>query len=164
MQSIYQEVTDALEIRQTLEKIVEMYNQGKLASERLSIFLFEYMIQHLARISRVINKPAQGHSLLIGLGGNGRKTVTKLGAFVNDAHIFRIEPSKTYGTPEWQEDLRNLFKLLGLENKKVIFLLQDSDLRQEQFIEDVNNLLNVGELTNLFGEEDLEEINYEIED
>jgi len=43
-------------------------------------------------------------------------------------------------------------------------LLQDSDLRQEQFVEDVNNLLNVGELTNLFGEEDLEEINYEIED
>ena len=57
-----------------------------------------------------------------------------------------------------------MFKLLGLENKKVIFLLQDSDLRQEEFIEDVNNLLNVGELTNLFGEEDLEEINYEIED
>jgi len=59
------------------------------------------MIQHLARISRVINKPAQGHSLLIGLGGNGRKTVTKLGAFVNDAQIFRIEPSKTYGVPDW---------------------------------------------------------------
>lgn len=46
----------------------------------------------------------------------------------------------------------------------MLFLLQESDLRQEQFIEDVNNLLNVGELTNLFAEEDLEEINYEIED
>lgn len=101
---------------------------------------------------------------MIGLGGNGRKTITKLGAFINDAQIYRIEPSKTYGTPEWQEDLRTLFKLLGLENKKMLFLLQESDLRQEQFIEDVNNLLNVGELTNLFAEEDLEEINYEIED
>ena len=93
--------------------------------------MFDYMIQHLARISRVISKPAQGHSLLIGLGGNGRKTVTKLGAFVNDAQIFRIEPSKSYGAPEWQEDLRTLFKFMGLENRKMIFLLQDSDLRQE---------------------------------
>jgi dynein heavy chain len=89
--------------------------------------------------------------------------VTKLAAFVNDAQIFRIEPSKSYGASEWQEDLRTLFKSLGLDNKKMLFLLQDSDLKQEQFIEDVNNLLNVGELTNLFTDEDMEEINYEIE-
>lgn len=32
VQSVYQEVTDVLEIRHNLDKIVETYNQGKLAS------------------------------------------------------------------------------------------------------------------------------------
>jgi len=68
---------------------------------------------------------------LIGLGGNGRKTVARLGAFANDAHIYRIEPSKSYSMPEWQEDLRTLFKMLGLENKKTVFLLGDEDLKHE---------------------------------
>jgi dynein heavy chain len=48
------------------------------------------MMQHLARVSRIIGKPS-GNGLLIGLGGNGRKTVAQIATFINDCTIFTIE-------------------------------------------------------------------------
>ena len=120
------------------------------------------MLQHLARVSRIISKPF-GNGLLIGLGGNGRKTIAKLATFINDSQSFRINIHKNYGTAEWLEDLRNLYKTLGIDNKKIVFSFSDKDIKQETFIEDINNILNVGELTSLFNAEDGEEIHYEIE-
>jgi len=123
----------------------------------MNLLLFDYMISHLSRVARIIAKPS-GHGLLIGLGGNGRQSVTRLAAFVNDCTMQRIELHKQYGVNEWREDLRTLYKSLGIDNKKIVFSLADKDIKDEVFIEDVNSILNVGELTNLFAVEDIEEI------
>ena len=116
----------------------------------------------MARVSRIIAKPF-GNGLLIGLGGNGRKTIAKLATFVNECNSFSINLHKNYGHLEWLDDLRNLYKTLGIDNKKIVFSFSDKDIKQETFIEDINNILNVGELTSLFNPEDEEEIHYEIE-
>lgn len=128
----------------------------------MSVLLFDYFLQHLARVSRIIAKP-QGNGLLIGLGGNGRKTIAKLATFINECQEFKINLSKNYDKMEWLEDLRNLYKMLGIDNRKIVFSFSDRDIKKEQFIEDINNILNVGELTSLFAQEDEEEIHYEIE-
>ena len=54
--------------------------------------------------------------------------------------------------------MRTLYKSLGIDNKKIVFSLADKDIKDEVFIEDINSILNVGELTNLFAVEDIEEI------
>ena len=51
---------------------------------------------------------------------------------------------------EWLDDLRNLYKTLGIDNRKIVFSFSDRDIKKESFIEDINNILNVGELTSLF--------------
>ena len=56
-----------------------------------------------------------------------------------------------------------MYKTLGVENRKIVFNLADKDILYESFIEDINNILNVGELPSLFGPEDHEEIQDEIE-
>jgi dynein heavy chain len=81
---------------------------------------------------------------------------------VNDCSTVRIELHKTYGVPEWREDLRTLYKSLGIDNKKIIFSFSDKEIRDEVFVEDINSILNVGELTSLFAPEDTDEINYEV--
>ena len=55
-----------------------------------------------------------------------------------------------------------MFKTLGQENKKVVFTVSDSDIKQELFIEDINNILNVGEVPNLYTQDEIEEIRYEM--
>ena len=71
-------------LRTSLQKVVDMYNQSKTGGrEKMSVLLFDYLLQHLARVSRILAKPF-GNGLLIGLGGNGRKTIAKLATFIND--------------------------------------------------------------------------------
>lgn len=43
--------------------------------------MFVNAIEHVMRISRFISFP-QGHGLLIGMGGSGRKSLTILASFI----------------------------------------------------------------------------------
>lgn len=100
--------------------------------------------------------------MLIGLGGNGRKTIAKLATFINECQPHRISLHKDYKYMDWLDDLRNLYKSLGIDNKKIVFMFSDKDIKEETFIEDINNILNVGELTGLFATEDEEDVQHEI--
>ena len=68
--------------------------------DKINLLIFDYVMQHLSRISRIIYKP-YGNGLLIGLGGNGRKSLAKLASFINECVIFKVEISKAYGKNEW---------------------------------------------------------------
>lgn len=66
-----------------------------------------------------------------------------------DNKLKQIELTKNYGIEEWKTDLKELLKSSGKGDKSV-FLFSDTQIKQESFIEDVNNLLNNGEVPNLF--------------
>jgi dynein heavy chain len=73
---------------------------------------------------------------------------------------FSIEISKSYREKEWHDDIRdNLLKRAGVGpdgggGQPVAFLFSDTQLVKESFLEDINNLLNSGEIPNLFPPED----------
>ena len=46
----------------------------------------------------------------------------------------------------------------GLENKPLSFLFVDTQIINEQMLEDINNVLNSGDVTNLYQEKDFEDI------
>ena len=70
--------------------------------------------------------------------------------------------TKNYGRMEWVDDMKTLYKNLGLDNKKIAFMFQDSDIKHSSFIEDINNILNTGEVPNLFPLDEREDIAYEM--
>ena len=60
---------------------------------------------------------------------------------------------------EWREDLCTLLKQSGMEGKPTVFLLPDTQIVKEAFLEDVNAVLNSGDVPNLFDAPTKEEIN-----
>ena len=50
----------------------------------------------------------------------------------------------------------------GIKNERTVFLINDNQITNESFLEDVNNLLNSGEIPNLWAFEDKELINNEL--
>jgi dynein heavy chain len=45
--------------------------------------------------------------------------------------------------------MKNILRNAGAKNNNTVFLLADTQIKMESFVEDINNLLNVGEIPNL---------------
>ncbi|CAM6076097.1 unnamed protein product [Sphagnum tenellum] len=146
------EISDHGRLLQVLEEGLAEFN-AQTRSPMLLV-LFTYAAQHVLRISRIIRQPF-GNALLVGVGGGGRQSLTKLATFMAGYGIFQVEISKLYGILEWQEDLKVVLKKAGAENTPTVFIFSDTQLKLQQFLEDINNILNTGEVPNLYPKDEI---------
>lgn len=54
--------------------------------------------------------------------------------------------------------LQMLLKNAGVKGQKTVFLLTDAQIKDEAFLEDVDSVLNTGEVPNLFAIDEKQEI------
>jgi dynein heavy chain len=99
-----------------------------------------------------------GNSLLLGVGGSGRQSLSRLATFIANYKLFQIEVVKGYGMSNWREDVKKALMQAGVENKQTSFLFVDTQIINEQMLEDINNILNSGDVPNLYKIEDYEPI------
>uniref|UniRef100_A0A0A9Z4J1 Dynein heavy chain 3, axonemal n=1 Tax=Lygus hesperus TaxID=30085 RepID=A0A0A9Z4J1_LYGHE len=115
----------------------------------MSLVMFKFVIEHISRISRILQQD-NGHVLLVAVGGSGRQSCSKLACHMAEYHLYQIEISGNYGFNEWRDDVRSLMKKAGVEGKPQVFLLSDSQIKDEAFVEDINMILNTGDVPNLY--------------
>ena len=148
----YSQLDDAGVLKEKMAGFLADYNV--MSSAKLSLVLFDNAIEHICRIARVVNLPL-GNALLVGVGGSGRKSLTKLAAFISEMQLIQIEISKSYGQGEWREDLKRIMTQAGAAGKPTVFMFSDTQIKSESFVEDLNNILNNGEVPNLFEADEL---------
>lgn len=64
-----------LQLKIVIEDYLEEYNQTHTTELKLELFMDA--MQHICRISRILRQ-APGNALLLGVGGSGRQSLTRL--------------------------------------------------------------------------------------
>jgi dynein heavy chain, axonemal len=140
-------------------KVVENYliDYNVTSKVPMDLVIFGFVISHVSRISRMLKQP-NGNGLLIGIGGTGRTSATKLATFIADFELFQIEVSTKYATSEWRSDLKKLLKRAGVDGVNLVFFFNDHQIKDESFLEDINMLLNSSDIPSLFENDERNEI------
>jgi len=146
----YMLVTDQAAMYKACNDAKDQYNREN--ENGLNIVLFNFAVEHLLIILRLLKLPG-ANALLVGVGGSGRKSLATLASEVANNQLIQIELTRTYGLEDWKEDLKKVMISAG-KGQDTVFLFSDTQIKIESFIEDVNNLLNNGEVPNLFSSED----------
>ncbi|XP_026560379.1 dynein heavy chain 3, axonemal [Pseudonaja textilis] len=152
---IYDEITDLHKLTSVMEYYLEEFNN--ISKAPMPLVMFKFAIEHISRICRVL-KQDNGHLLLVGIGGSGRQSATKLGTFMNSYELFMIEITKFYTMNEWREDVKKVMLQSGVANKSTVFLFCDNQIKDESFVEDINMLLNTGDVPNIFAADEKADI------
>jgi dynein heavy chain len=145
---LYKDMGNYESVRKMFTEVLELHNQEAKA---MTLVLFEQALEHLCRIHRIIRNP-RGNALLVGVGGSGKQSLTRLATYCAGYKLFQITLSRGYGEEQFKNDLKDLYKLLGAN--EVVFLFTDAHVVEEGFLEFINNMLTTGMVPALYEQDE----------
>lgn len=150
---IYEDGGSLDSIRERAYTFLQKYNAQNIAKP-MNLVLFDDALKHLLRIVRLIETP-RGSGLLVGVGGSGKQSLTRLAAFIARSRCFQITLTKQYNTNSLMDDIRELYRNAGHKKQSTTFLFTENEIKDEVFLEIINSILSTGEVPGLFAKDEL---------
>jgi dynein heavy chain len=150
----YGQVKDWNQLRKLLDEAQMQYEEVLPA---MNLVLFEDAMSHICRINRILESP-RGNALLVGVGGSGKQSLSRLASFVSQMEVFQITLRKGYSINDLKTDLASLFMKAGQKKQSVMFLVTDAHITDEKFLVLINDLLASGNVPGLFPDDEVDGI------
>lgn len=139
---------DAMSAR--LHEALREYND---TNPIMDLVLFEDAMCHICRICRIVSSDG-GHALLVGVGGSGKQSLSRLSSFILSYTLKSIMISSTYSMNDLKTDLQDMYNRSGVKDEGVLFLFTEGQITDERFLVYINDLLSSGEIPDLYATED----------
>jgi len=95
-------VSDYAEACKLLKEALDNHNELNAA---MNLVLFDDAVAHVLRINRVVEGP-RGNALLIGVGGSGKQSLSRLAAFIAGLEVHYITSSLCWNSLQSVQNLR----------------------------------------------------------
>ena len=154
----YKPVEEMDDLKEVLESKLQEYNE---TVSTMDLVLFNQAMEHITRIARILFQP-NGHALLVGVGGSGKQSLSKLTAFILNQDVFKIVVASNYGLGDLKTDIQTLFTKTGVQGLEMLFIMTDSQIVDEKFLVYVNDMLSAGYIPELFAPDELDTIHGKI--
>jgi len=139
----YEAVTDIDFVRKRANECMEDFNMEPKNTKKLELVLFNDALKHLLKISRILKQP-RSSGMLVGVGGSGKQSLTRLASSIERMEYKQIELVKNYGEKDLKEDIKKYFEITGRFGRNCCFILTDSEIKKEEFLEFINMILSTG--------------------
>jgi dynein heavy chain, axonemal len=96
----------------------------------MNLVIFDDALKHLLRMCRIVGSPG-GNILLVGVGGSGKQSLTKLAAFISKQFFFQVQLTKTFSNVNLLDNIKELYRIAGPMGKSVSFIMTDSEIKSE---------------------------------
>jgi dynein heavy chain len=148
----YLPIRDKDQLKKVLEEKLAEYNENVSS---MDLVLFDQAMEHVTRIARIIDQPS-GNALLIGVGGSGKQSLSKLASFLLSYDVIRIMVSTSYGMVDLKADLATMFTKAGCSGTQLLFILTDAQITKESFLVYINDVLSSGYVPDLFAKDEID--------
>jgi dynein heavy chain len=76
--------------------------------------------------------------MLIGVGGSGKQSLTRMASYLGGMACLSIEINRGYGIKEFREDIKKFMIKTGVDGLDTVFLFTDSQIVGKWTRDDVN--------------------------
>jgi dynein heavy chain len=140
MDSIRKHVTDAL----------REYNES---NPIMDLVLFDDAVSHVARIARIIVNSA-GHALLVGVGGSGKQSLSRLASHICNYSIGELTITQNFSIADLKTEIQSMYYKAGVKDEGVVFLFTDAQVTNERFLVYLNDILSSGNIPDLYTQDE----------
>jgi dynein heavy chain len=119
----------------------------------MAISIFDFAVLQILKICRIL-KLDKSHGLLLGLGGSGRQTLTKLSSYMMGQQLVTLEVSKGYNQEKWRTDIKKILSDASTTNKCSTLVITEAQSNNVYLMQDIDSMLNLGEIPNLYEHEE----------
>ncbi|KAK2150977.1 hypothetical protein LSH36_380g01074 [Paralvinella palmiformis] len=155
---LYNPVYNVPDVKVLLEHGVEEYNK---THPRIKLALYRTVIEQVCRLARVISSPHEvAHCVLVSEGCPGRTPIiVNLAAHLCGFSVFKINSSPRGSSTDYKlgvfkADIVAAYTRAGVKGEKVLFLLEDDELSEEDFLVFLSEFIVSGSISHLFSQEE----------
>lgn len=143
----YLPIENMKSLKEILNEKLEEYNETHV---QMNLVLFDQAVEHVVRIARIINRPA-GNALLIGVGGSGKQSLSRLAAYLLGHKVDTIAVTSNFNVQDFKEQIGEIFKKCTKPPADIsrVLLVTDTQLSNEEILISINDILNSGVIPGL---------------